>query len=62
MRTDKKTRYGRIYRESLVHWYGYEVPTWVDEVDINCGALLYEFLRDRTNHIRFSVMQSHEEP
>ncbi|OWZ06248.1 reverse transcriptase [Phytophthora megakarya] len=61
-RTGKKTRYGRIYREFLVHWRGYEDPTWVDEADFNCGALLYEFLRDRANCNRFGVMQSHEEP
>ncbi|OWY98179.1 LOW QUALITY PROTEIN: reverse transcriptase [Phytophthora megakarya] len=61
MRTGKRTRYGRIYREFLVHWRGYEDPTWVDEADLNCGALLYEFLRDRTNRNRFGVMQSHEE-
>ncbi|OWZ09702.1 hypothetical protein PHMEG_00017552 [Phytophthora megakarya] len=60
MRTDKRTRYGRIYREFLVHGRGYEEPTWVDEADLNCGALLYEFLRDRTNCNRFDVMQSHE--
>ncbi|OWY94674.1 hypothetical protein PHMEG_00035528 [Phytophthora megakarya] len=37
-------------------------PTWIDEADLNCGALLYEFLRDRANRNRFGVMQSHEEP
>ncbi|OWZ10981.1 reverse transcriptase [Phytophthora megakarya] len=61
MRTGKRTRYGRIYREFLVHWRGYEDPTWIDEADLNCGALLYEFLRDRANRNRFGVMQSHEE-
>ncbi|OWY92938.1 hypothetical protein PHMEG_00037845 [Phytophthora megakarya] len=61
-RTGKGTRHGRIYREFLVHWRGYEDPTWVDEADLNCGALLYEFLRDRANRNRFGVMQSHEEP
>ncbi|POM64396.1 LOW QUALITY PROTEIN: Hypothetical protein PHPALM_20075 [Phytophthora palmivora] len=55
------TRYGRIYREFLVHWRGYEDPTWVDEADLNCSALLHEFLRDHMNHNRIGVMQSHEE-
>ncbi|POM70188.1 LOW QUALITY PROTEIN: Hypothetical protein PHPALM_13411, partial [Phytophthora palmivora] len=45
MRSGRWTRYGRIYREFL---RGY--PTWVDEADLNCGALLHEFLRDLTNH------------
>ncbi|TKH92700.1 hypothetical protein FCN21_09425 [Campylobacter jejuni] len=61
MRSGKRTRYGRIYREFLVHWRGYDEPSWVDEADLNCGALLYDFLRDRTNRNRFGVMQSHEE-
>ncbi|POM58035.1 LOW QUALITY PROTEIN: Reverse transcriptase [Phytophthora palmivora] len=61
MRSGRRTRYGRIYREFLVHWRGYDDPTWVDEADLNCGALLHEFLRDCTNHNRFGVMQSHEE-
>ncbi|OWZ17891.1 hypothetical protein PHMEG_0008101 [Phytophthora megakarya] len=62
MRTGKRTRYRRIYREFLVHWRIYEYPTWVDEADLNSGVLLYEFLRDRTNRNRFGVMLSHEEP
>ncbi|OWZ11408.1 reverse transcriptase [Phytophthora megakarya] len=61
MRTGKRTRYGRILREFLVHWRGYEDPTWIDEADLNYGAILHEFLRDRANQNRFGVMQSHEE-
>ncbi|POM58573.1 LOW QUALITY PROTEIN: Reverse transcriptase [Phytophthora palmivora] len=61
MRSGRRTRYGRIYREFLVYWRGYDDPTWVDEADRNCGALLHEFLRDRTNHNRFGVLQSHAE-
>ncbi|OWY90252.1 hypothetical protein PHMEG_00041711, partial [Phytophthora megakarya] len=62
VRTGKRTRYGRIYREFLVYWRGYEDPTWIDEADLNCSALLHEFLRDRASRNRFGVMQSHEEP
>ena len=36
-RTGRKTRYGRIQREYLVQWKGYDDPSWVDEVDLNCG-------------------------
>ncbi|POM63158.1 LOW QUALITY PROTEIN: hypothetical protein PHPALM_27580 [Phytophthora palmivora] len=50
MRSGRRTRYRRIYREFLVHWRGYDGPTWVDEADLNCGALLHGFLRDRTKH------------
>ncbi|POM59229.1 reverse transcriptase [Phytophthora palmivora] len=62
MRSGKRTRYGRTLREFLVHWKGYDEPTWVDEADLNCGALMYDYLRDLTNRNRFEVMQSHEEP
>ncbi|OWY95025.1 hypothetical protein PHMEG_00035087 [Phytophthora megakarya] len=43
MRTGRKTRYGRILREFLIHWRGYEGPTWIDEADLNCRAILHEF-------------------
>ncbi|POM68487.1 Reverse transcriptase [Phytophthora palmivora] len=62
MRSGKRTRYGRTLREFLVHWKVYDEPAWVDEADFNCGALLYDYLRNRTNRNRFEVMQSHEEP
>ena len=59
-RTGKKTRYGRQQREFLVRWKGHADLSWVDEVDLNCGALLRDFERKRTSHNRFEVMQSHE--
>ena len=34
-------------------------PTWLDEKDLNCGALLQEFEHNQVNK-RFEVMQSHE--
>ncbi|GMF41571.1 unnamed protein product [Phytophthora fragariaefolia] len=61
MRTGRRTRYGRVYREFLVHWRGYEDPSWVDEADLNCGAVLHEFLRGRANRNCFGAMQSLEE-
>lgn len=33
----------------------------MDEADLNCGALLHEFLQDRAKQSRFQVMQLHEE-
>ncbi|POM63684.1 LOW QUALITY PROTEIN: Reverse transcriptase [Phytophthora palmivora] len=51
MRSGKRTRYGRTLRELLVHWRGYDEPTWVDEVDLNCGALLYDYsISDLDDH------------
>ncbi|OWY93430.1 hypothetical protein PHMEG_00037183 [Phytophthora megakarya] len=60
VRSGKKTPFGRIYGEFLVHWTGYNEPTWVDEADLNCGAILNAFLRERANRNRFNVMKSHE--
>ena len=51
LRTGRRTRYGRVHREFLVHWKGYEEPTWVDEADLNCGDLLQEFERRRISRI-----------
>ncbi|OWZ16536.1 reverse transcriptase [Phytophthora megakarya] len=41
---------------------GFTENFWYTGADLNCGALLYEFLRDRTNRNRFGVKKSHEEP
>ncbi|KAE9176967.1 hypothetical protein PF005_g24698 [Phytophthora fragariae] len=43
-----------------VKWKGYSGTTWVDELDLNCGGLLHDFLRERTGRHRFEAMQSHE--
>ena len=59
--TGRKTRYGRIQREYLVRWKGYPDPSWVDEVDLNCGGLLRDYERKQATRNRFEVMQSHEE-
>ena len=42
-------------------WKGHADPSWVDEVDLNCGALLREFEREVTNYNRFDAMQNHED-
>ncbi|KAE8980235.1 hypothetical protein PR001_g24332 [Phytophthora rubi] len=39
----------------------YEVEDQRYEADLNCGALLHEFLQDPAKQSRFQVMQSHEE-
>ncbi|ETP00101.1 hypothetical protein F441_22475 [Phytophthora nicotianae CJ01A1] len=61
VRSNRKTRYGRKRREYLVFWKGYAEPSWVDETDLNCGALLRDFDRGRTDRNRFEATQSHEE-
>ncbi|ETI35523.1 hypothetical protein F443_18139, partial [Phytophthora nicotianae P1569] len=61
VRSNEKTRYGRTRREYLVFWKGYAEPSWVDETDLNFGALLRDFNWGRTDRNRFEAMQSHEE-
>ena len=39
---------------------GYSDPSWTDEADLNCGAILEEFDRNRISRNRFMVMQSNE--
>ena len=34
----RKTRYGRIHREFLIRWKRYSDPSWIDSMDLNCGA------------------------
>ena len=46
VRSGRRTRFGRVQRQYLVQWKGSGDPTWIDEVDLNCGALLQEFDRD----------------
>ena len=43
VRSGQKTRYGRIYRQFQVYWKVYIDPTWVNETDLKCGALLQVF-------------------
>ena len=56
VRSGRKTRYGRVHRQFLVHWKGYSDPSWIDEPDLNCGAMLEEFERNRISRNRFEVM------
>ncbi|OWZ18047.1 hypothetical protein PHMEG_0007933 [Phytophthora megakarya] len=61
VRESRTTRYGRTRLEFHVKRQGYRETSWVDELDLNCGGLLYDFLRKRTGRSRFKVMQSHED-
>ncbi|OWZ06325.1 LOW QUALITY PROTEIN: hypothetical protein PHMEG_00021437 [Phytophthora megakarya] len=46
---------------SIFGTLGYDGPTWVDEANLNCVAILNAVLRERVNRNGFNVMQSHEE-
>ncbi|OWZ15964.1 hypothetical protein PHMEG_00010312 [Phytophthora megakarya] len=56
VRSSRRTHYGRNCREYLVRWNGYDEPTCVDEMDLNCGALLRVFERSQVSRSRFGVM------
>ena len=60
VRFGRKTRFVRIQRQCLVQWKGSGNPTWVDEEELNCGALLQEFDLDRVSNNCFEVKQSQE--
>lgn len=59
-RTGKKTRYWRQQRELLVQWKGYADPSWVDEEDLSCRALL-RMSNKETRRNSFEAMQSRED-
>ncbi|POM65366.1 Hypothetical protein PHPALM_18926 [Phytophthora palmivora] len=61
VRSGRHTRYGRVHREFKVFWKGYDDPSWEDEADLNCGALLHEYERRQTSRNCFDAMQTHEE-
>uniref|UniRef100_M4BNC1 Chromo domain-containing protein n=1 Tax=Hyaloperonospora arabidopsidis (strain Emoy2) TaxID=559515 RepID=M4BNC1_HYAAE len=61
VRLRRKTMYGRLHKKYLVQWKEHSDPTWIDEADLNCGARLQEFDRDRVSRNRSEVMQSHKE-
>ena len=61
VRSGSKTRYGRVHRQFFIQWKQHNDPTWIDEADLNCGALLQDFERIRASQNQFEAMQSWEE-
>ena len=62
MGADRKTRYGRVHQQLLVHWKGYVEPSGVEKIDLNCGVLLQDFGRDRASRNHFEMMHLRDEP
>ncbi|GMF57106.1 unnamed protein product [Phytophthora fragariaefolia] len=62
MRSGCRTRYGRKMRKFLVYWKGYQEPTWVDEADLNCGALLHDYLRRQAHQHRINACSRTKKP
>ena len=42
-------------------WYNGRSIAFHCEADLNCGAIMQDFDRDRVSRNRFEVMKSHEE-
>ena len=60
-RITRKTRFGKPLKEYLIKWKDYELPNWVPENDLSCGALLYEYDKEKKNRIRFASAQITDE-
>ena len=60
MRAGRRTHYGRVHIQFKVYWKGYGDPSWVNVADLNCGADIQEWDRNRVQNNWFEVMQSHE--
>ncbi|DAZ93615.1 TPA: hypothetical protein N0F65_003755 [Lagenidium giganteum] len=61
-KSERRTRTGRFIKRYLVRWKGYSEPTWVEESDLACGALLYEYdQRRRLERRRYAAQQADED-
>ena len=60
---ERKSRTGRRQHKYLVSWKGYgsKDNSWVDENDLSCGALLYEYDKKKQRYSRFLQTQSADE-
>ncbi len=56
--TRAATRGGKPRREYLVQWAGDHEASWVEEQDLNCGGLLYDFELRRRAEDRLNVMET----
>ena len=52
-----RKRNGRRRTEYLVRWKGYADPEWVQEVDLNCGGLLFDFQQRYRTGKKGAVLQ-----
>ena len=61
MQSGRRTCYGRVHRQFKVYWKRYGDPSWVDEVDLNCSALIQEWDSYRVQKNRFVVIEPKKE-
>lgn len=55
------TRNARQRKQYLIKWKGYVEPTWGDEADLSCGALLFEYMDRARRQARAAAAQTAEE-
>ncbi|GMF26854.1 unnamed protein product [Phytophthora fragariaefolia] len=56
-RRPMETSTRRSVREFPVKWVGYDEPTWEPMVNLSCGGLLYDYLREKHSSQRFQMVQ-----
>ena len=57
----KKTRTSKRNHQYLVRWKGYDEPSWVNESDLSCGALLQEYDDRKRRENRLKAMHIADE-
>ena len=53
-----RPRSGKMRKEYLVKWVGYDAPTWEPLHKLHCGRLLFDFDRGARSRARFAAMQA----
>ncbi|TYZ61213.1 hypothetical protein PybrP1_000749 [[Pythium] brassicae (nom. inval.)] len=56
-RSERQARHGRVRCQFLAKWVGYEERYWLDETELTCGALIYDFELQRRRENRLGGMQ-----
>ena len=63
VRRKRYSRTGRVQKEYLIKWKGYNETTWEKETDLNCPSLLDEFNKQQRRKERLMAMpQDDNEP
>ncbi|OWY91625.1 hypothetical protein PHMEG_00039715 [Phytophthora megakarya] len=60
-RTPMSTSTERAVREFKVKWVGYDDPTWEPALNLSCGGLLNDYLREKRRGRRLQMVQVADE-
>jgi hypothetical protein len=61
-RTRRERKFGRITRQYLVQWKGTYAPTWTNESDLSCPALIHEYWENKRSFQRLQQVRLADEP